>query len=411
MVGFGKRRSKGREPAPGAEDLGFELIERTLSPDQPIGQPSEDLLGRAPFAKVLAAEVLRAPRDSGFVIALTGPWGSGKTSVLELIEKELGPDDVTTVVHFNPWLFSGPEQLVGHFFAELSGQLEARGSRQVKRLARALRGYGRIVSPLSYLPYIGDIARASSNAATSFGDRLSGETASAQVQAKALKESLKELDRPIVVMVDDIDRLRDAEIVDVVRLVRLVGDFPNLIYVMAFDLAVVEKALSDSKDDDNRESGRLYLEKIIHISHALPSIRPEDLTNVLQRGLADAIPTPSDYRFDEARFSDVFWANVRPLFDTVRDIRRYTNVLTSTLRLVGDEVDVSDILALEALRLFEPDVFEAIIETRYLLTGRHSRWSGSTLCGSSSRTKRPKRNRCCAFRAFRSGTGRRSRSS
>jgi hypothetical protein len=64
----------------------------------------------------------------------------------------------------------------------------------------------------------------------------------------------------------------------------------------------------------------------------------------------------------------LFWTEVRPMFATVRDVRRFGNVVAGALRLVGDEVDITDLLALEALRLLEPELFEAIIECRDLLT-------------------------------------------
>jgi hypothetical protein len=58
--------------------------------DRPIKRPSEDLLGRAGFALELARAIDRlAVASDGFVIALLGEWGSGKTSVIELIVRYL----------------------------------------------------------------------------------------------------------------------------------------------------------------------------------------------------------------------------------------------------------------------------------------------------------------------------------
>jgi hypothetical protein len=355
---------EGKDLADERESTSEVESQSTHSADTPIHDPAKDELGRAPFASALASDILRAPRDSGFVIALTGPWGAGKTSVLRLIEREIS-DEVTATISFNPWLFSGTEQLVEHFFGELAGQLEATGSKQLDKLSTALRGYGRVVSPVRYLPYVGEIARATSEAATDLSTALSGEQAtSAKSKAADLKERLTPLPRPILVMVDDLDRLRPEEIVDVVRLVRLVGDFPNLVYVLAFDLIQVESALGSS-----REEGRAYLDKIVHISHTLPPVRPEDLTAVLTSALSRVIPEPAAYRFAQERYVEVFWSDVRPLFSTVRDVRRFANVLPTTLALLGDEVDLTDILALEALRLFEPESFEGIVAARYVLTG------------------------------------------
>lgn len=61
-----------------------------LDPDRPILANEQDLLGRRPLVARLADWVRDAPLDEGFVIGLTGPWGSGKTSVLNLLEESLG---------------------------------------------------------------------------------------------------------------------------------------------------------------------------------------------------------------------------------------------------------------------------------------------------------------------------------
>lgn len=337
-----------------------------LSADTPIERATDDRLQRTPFARSLANDIRDAPRDSGFVVGLTGPWGDGKTSVLRLVEDQLGEADATTVVRFNPWLFSGTEQLVEHFFDELSGQLESTDTDRLRGVAGALRSYGRIVAPLRYVPYLSEIARVSSEVAGDLSQALAGGQSppSARQRGKQLAEQLAALEQPIVVMVDDLDRLRDEEIVDVVRLVRLVGDFPNLVYVMAFDRPVVERSLGGG----DRVKGRAYLDKIVHLSHELPRIRPEDLTQIIEEAISAAIEDQSDYYLDRERLTNVFWAGVRQLFATVRDVRRYANVLPSALRQLGDEVALADILALEAIRLFEPECFEAIVEARDSLT-------------------------------------------
>jgi type II secretory pathway predicted ATPase ExeA len=363
MFKFRRGGARNDEPAPAR--IPRERTGDILKADEPVASIGGDQLGRRSFVTALAADIRQTPSEAGFVIGLIGAWGSGKTSILKMLEAELVEDDVTAVVHFNPWLFSGTEQLVEHFFTELSGQLESSAARNVKRVAKALRGYGAVVSTLRYLPMVGEFARVSGEIATSAGTALAGdEKTTARFRAEQLREQLQALERPVVILVDDLDRLRPEEIVDVVRLVRLVGDFPNLVYVLAFDRPVVEAALGESRTD-----GRRYLEKIIHLSHDLPPIRSEDIAGMLRSAIGRALPYGSSYRYDDARQNTVFWGEVWPMFTTVRDVRRFENVFANTLRLVGDEVDVTDLLALEAVRLLEPELFEALVANRGLLTG------------------------------------------
>ncbi len=318
-----------------------------LSADQPIGDATYDRLERLEFAHALAEDIRRAPRQAGFVIAVTGVWGEGKTSVINLVDAELRERRDAVVVHFNPFC---TEQLVEHFFDELVGQLRETRSEHLTRVASALATYGKVATPLSVLPYIGEVLRSSGDIAKEVSGAMTGERGSARARAKQLRERLSELDKPIVVVVDDLDRLRSDEIVDVMRLVRLVGDFPNLMYLLAFDRPRVEEALGD--DDPTR--GRAYLEKIVQVTHALPPVREAALTTLLSEDLGELVGDLSAYQFDRDHFQNLFAGGFRQLFLTVRDVRRFTNVLPATLALLRDEVELGDTLALESLRVFVP---------------------------------------------------------
>ena len=94
--------------------------------DAPIGSLGEDRLGRRPFAEALAAEILDAPAHRGYVMGLTGPWGSGKTSILNMTVDAIKNEAV--VVQFNPWMFFGTEVLDSSFFEEVGKQLDRRDS-------------------------------------------------------------------------------------------------------------------------------------------------------------------------------------------------------------------------------------------------------------------------------------------
>ena len=83
----------------------------TIVGDDPIREPSEDRLGRAPLAESLARQIQRADASEGLVVGVLGPWGSGKTSFVNLVRHYLTSARVP-VRDFNPWLFSGTENLV-----------------------------------------------------------------------------------------------------------------------------------------------------------------------------------------------------------------------------------------------------------------------------------------------------------
>jgi hypothetical protein len=72
-----------------------------------------------------ADHVLALDSTEGLVVGVLGPWGSGKTSFVNLARGRLQESGVT-ILEFNPWMFAGADQLVQAFFVELSAQLKIR---------------------------------------------------------------------------------------------------------------------------------------------------------------------------------------------------------------------------------------------------------------------------------------------
>ena len=329
--------------------------------DRAITSRSEERLRRTGFVDALAAQIMAAGQ-SGVVMALTGPWGSGKTSLLNLIDERLCEEPETVVVRFNPWYFSGTEQLLQHFFSEMGGQLEEK-SVKLREVGAWLKRYGALLTPLRFVPVAGAWVEAAGKTVEAVGSALARDEESLQKQHSELSRRLAESRQRVVVMVDDIDRLEDDEIKQVMRLVRLVGDFDNVVYLLAFDAGRVAGVLGDAAGQDE---GRRYLEKIVQLSYDVPAIAPGELVDLLRDGISRTLAAASRTA-DVERLGQLL-ALLDPLVSTVRGVRRYLNVLPFAFRVVGDEVDVVDLLGLEAARLFLPATHEALPAAAEMLT-------------------------------------------
>lgn len=332
--------------------------------DNPITIPDQDLLGRRQVAAALARDVRRADSSEGYVFGVVGPWGSGKTSLLHLMMSELVAEPSLTVITFNPWMFAGTEQLLEAFFHELSSQLRETKNEKFRKIATAVDSYANLFSPITLIPWVGawyERILKTTKAAKQFSDSKSP---SISTKRRELTKMMSELEHPIVVTIDDIDRLSSHEIRDLFKLVRLTGNFPNLVYVLAFDRLRVEQALAESGLD-----GRVYLEKIVQHGVRLPEIPTVDLASLLitslEREISDLEGLPF---FDQNRWADVSAEIVLPLVHNVRDIRRYVASFGSAVRDVGQLIDITDLLALEAIKVFLPDRFDRLIRNREGLT-------------------------------------------
>lgn len=180
-----------------------------LQSDEPITRRSEDRLNRARLAEAIAEQVIHSPSGQGFVIAIDGVWGSGKTSVMNMIEESVGDRSDAVILRFNPWLFSDTEQLVVRFLQELSTQLseKAQGAddkslrEQLEEISARLAGYGEVLEPLVWLPFVGAWVARLGSLAKAVGRRKREEKDAPSVLAQRdrVRQALSTLDRRVVV--------------------------------------------------------------------------------------------------------------------------------------------------------------------------------------------------------------------
>ena len=86
-----------------------------LSSDKPLIHPDQDELDYSPFAQIVAKAIVNMSPPDGLVMALNGPWGAGKTTIIHFVVhylKQYDPLLQPIVVYFNPWWYSGREDLV-----------------------------------------------------------------------------------------------------------------------------------------------------------------------------------------------------------------------------------------------------------------------------------------------------------
>jgi len=256
------------------------------SPERPINTPDEDKLERAGFiARLCHAVIDRGTKTAtGAIVGITGPWGSGKSSILNLLERYIKtnyPDVI--VVRFDPWLISGRNDLISEFIAELIAELKQapHGKQRFKKTTTKLVGYGNTLTPLAdLLPYGGAAVKEAFKIAKDHLDR----DKSVHEQRRELIAALSEISAPIIVLIDELDRLEDEEIRVVAQLVRAIANFPRISYVLAYDVERVIRALAGSEE---LERGRAYLEKIVQLQVPLPILIDDEIHRLIEADLDD----------------------------------------------------------------------------------------------------------------------------
>ena len=294
--------------------------------DRPVECPEQDRLGRRSFAEAIARQLCNVPAEHGFTIAVVGEWGSGKTSVLNMVAKTLQDgSDTMAVLRFNPWLFTGAEDLVTRFFHELSAQLGQDTSEKFKDVAKALSSLGQSLAPIIPVPGVTAVAAV----LTALTDRWT-EPQSLLAKRELLREALKEADSRVAVIVDDIDRLDRRETRELMRVVRLRSDLPNVVFLLAFDRKHVARSLGEDE-----EEGLLYLDKIVQVSYDLPTVRETIFSDTLIEWLEELLLGRELAQLNNDVWGRVFYEIIKPLLGTLRDVKRYVYSLPVTLDTIG----------------------------------------------------------------------------
>ncbi|CAH5073898.1 TPA: P-loop NTPase fold protein [Serratia marcescens] len=346
-----------------------------LSTDRPSSDPIEDLFGHAPFAESLASSICRYSSNDGLVLALYGPWGSGKSTVLSYVRhflEQRTEEEQPTIVTFNPWWFSGQDNLARAFLGQMQAVLPAK-SEKFKKLGDLLGDFAEGVGGLI------DLSGMTGGAGSKFGKLIGMVTKRKPKDVPALKSEiskvLQDAGKRILIVIDDIDRLTPEETRQLFTVIKALADFPNVIYLLAFDREVASQAI----EQQSGMPGERYLEKIIQVPFELPPIDRVALRAALFKRLDDVLGDTSDGLFDHSYWTNVFHSGLDPLFQVPRDIVRFTNTLSVTYPAVRNEVNPVDFIALEALRVFLPNLYDVIRTNQDKFSGHSSdnRYNGN----------------------------------
>ncbi|TCB53171.1 KAP family P-loop NTPase fold protein [Acinetobacter terrae] len=388
-----------------------------FSADRPITKLEDDLLGRAEFSKNLSDAISQWKGHDSLVIALHGDWGSGKSSIKNMaLAHSKQQENSPTIIEFSPWEWSAQDKIIEAFFDEISKSIGRKNtSKEDQNLANIFSRYGNHLSTAHTLlkdanlsiPLLttailstGLISSYFTNnsqlillittltsitslvlSATEKGNELLGKLSEnyekkAKLNEKTLKEIRDELiealakrKTPLLIVMDDLDRLTTTELRMIFQLIKANTDFPNVIFLLLFQKDIVEKKLTDST-----QSGENYLEKIIQIPFTIPQIQLKQVHEVLFKLLNNVINSHTDAnkKFDQKRWAEIYHKGFKSYFNNLRNVYRFNSTLCFNFNLFKNndifEADPIDLIAIECLRVFEPTVYAKLSQSKKAFT-------------------------------------------
>lgn len=300
--------------------------------DEPISESTQDRLEYKPYVDNLSRILLNESFSKSFSIALVGPWGNGKSSILDLVKNEIHLSELdrqsNLFVNFLPYLNHKEEEIINEFFILLSNQL----SKYDGEIANQILNYSQKITDLYNSKSITDFV--------SKPYSILSNKAAKELYEK-INESLARINKKIIVFIDDLDRLSGNEIIQILKLIRNTANFKNTIFVVAMDKDYVLQRLKSS----NEVLNSAYLEKFFQLEIYLPEIDK----NVLKENFIEAFDKKNNY--DTSDFIDKIknaLLNRNILFDdyvkNLRDVKRYTNQIKFDYPFVQNEINLVDFI-------------------------------------------------------------------
>ena len=255
------------------------------------------------------------------------------------------------------------------FFRQLSASLNQQDSgSNLKQAAKYLRVLGSLMTPLKFVPGVSEFAGSAQDLVEAAAGGVESIAQATEKDIYATRQSIDEIlrlqDSHILIVIDDIDRLRPEEVTQIFQLVKAVADFPNTIYLLSFDRKVVSSALNSVQGG----SGQEYLEKIIQVSLDIPPPDRGDIHSLLRSQL-DTVLGAIPSRWDSTTWGNLYMDGISKVIRTTRDIVRYVNILALTYPVVRDEINPVDFLGVECLRIFAPELYSFVVANPVILTG------------------------------------------
>ena len=319
----------------------------TLLEDNPIESGEEDAFDLVEEAEKIAKEISARSRAKTSCIAITAPWGGGKSSFLNLIRKQINEDEFE-IVYFVPRDSKSVQTIQEDFFSMIACVLAKYDS----RCSHIMKDY---MASLQLIDNRSIVERLLSFYRIWDKDSLKD----------SIKESFAALKKRVLVIIDDFDRLSKEEILEVLKLIDGNAAFTNLIFLTAYDKEQVNRVLGDTY----KTPDACFIDKFFDVEFAIPFRPYIYIAKYIEETLCKQLCT-----------SDGVWESIQQVITkrasifkeyipTLRDAKRYINQVVLDFKSIRGEVSVSDFLLLQLVKYRYPELYKGIFKQKYLKIG------------------------------------------
>lgn len=232
-------------------------------------------------------------------------------------------------IHFSPWNCTSKEQLLEEYLKLLSNQLNF----VIPNIAPKLLQYANIITGIDLCCYFGN-----------FFPKKDLSTLK-----KEIEEILYQTDKKIIVVIDDIDRIQGEEIFNLLKLIGIIANFPNIVNIVAYDKTYICDNLNTYFNSNNAEK---YIQKIIPFEFPLPQISNENMQNLFNTEFMEIIKG-QDY--NETGLKNKYSNTIGGYLKNIRDLKQLLVAFEFHYKIFkhqGININITDLLFITAVKTF-----------------------------------------------------------
>ena len=341
--------------------------------DLPILCKNDDILNRNDFCCGIAKYLLSPSSNHGLVLSINGEWGSGKTSIANMIKASIKEQKFTInskvipiIVNYSPWNISNNDQIINQFLNTLSESF------MYKKVCKALSRIFSVTSIIASLtPIPSSIKNTIRNIDNTFSQYVNALGKNSGNLEEFKNKVVKHLQKSVlryIVFIDDIDRLNNNEIKTLIQLIKSICNFPNITYILLHDKKIVANALKGEQGDID---GSEYLKKIVQMEFNVPNIKHETIIELLGKDIEKVLS--GKYELESGpRLQDFLSFGLFKQINTIRDEKRFVNCLSFIVESYTEEIDPVDLIVITYIRYIDENVYDLILKYEECVLGTRS---------------------------------------
>lgn len=313
-----------------------------LIKEEPITSLSDDLLDFTQIKNSINNYIYNCHPDKSFVLGVVGEWGSGKTSLINIVRNE---NKDIEILDFNIWNYNDEQAMFDGLYNLILKKVNS--SVNVIELRKNINKYRKLI-----------FKNVSDNTKLTIDNIINDYKTNIEAIKTELNKVLSEYKKELVIVIDDLDRVNKEQLLFATKMLSNIINLNKIKYIICYNESKVDSIL-------NGEYEKNYLDKIINAKITIPGIDRTTFNIIVKKALVNLLKQ-KEIIFDEneKKFMEIINL-ISEDINTPRELIQFLNSLSLTINnLVVNNLYLNDFIAIEYIRVRNEKLYKYLYKNR-----------------------------------------------